>query len=76
MMKKRLQMLNEKIDVSRFMIWFLENFPYSKSVMAESPDLQYRFGFKPGIDKEIRIPVPAVEKIAPKIVPLNELLNF
>jgi predicted glycosyltransferase len=68
--KKRIQMLNEKVDVSRLMIWFLENFPYSRSVMTEQPDIQYRFGLERRVEKEIRIPAPATEKITSKVVTL------
>jgi uncharacterized protein len=30
------QMLNDKIDVSRFMVWFVENYPNSETVMRKS----------------------------------------
>ncbi len=35
--------IGTKIDVTNFMIWFLENFPDSLSIIKENPDYQYRF---------------------------------
>jgi hypothetical protein len=40
---KRKKMLNEKIDVSAFFTWFVENYPESKRIMKENPDYQYHF---------------------------------
>ncbi len=31
------------IDVGSFMIWFVENYPESGSIMSENPNFQYRF---------------------------------
>ena len=39
----RARMLDEKIDVTAFMVWFVENYPQSAQVMRENPDYQYRF---------------------------------
>lgn len=41
--KRREKMLADKIDVTAFMIWFVENYPESVKVMKENPDYQYRF---------------------------------
>lgn len=41
--KKRQKLLNDKIDVSAFFTWFVENYPDSERIMRESPDYQYRF---------------------------------
>lgn len=41
--KRRQKMLNEKIDVTAFMVWFIENYPESVKVMQENPDYQYNF---------------------------------
>lgn len=41
--KRRNRMLKDKIDVTAFMFWFLENYPESVSIMKENPDYQYRF---------------------------------
>ena len=41
--KKRDKMLNDKIDVTAFMVWFVENYPESKSIMLDNPDYQFRF---------------------------------
>lgn len=42
-MEKREKFLSEKIDVSSFFTWFIENYPESKKVMTENPDYQYNF---------------------------------
>ena len=41
--KRRKKMLSEKIDVSPFVVWFVENYPQSVQVMKENPDYQYNF---------------------------------
>lgn len=41
--EKRNVMLNDKIDVSAFFTWFIENYPASRTIMIENPDYQYRF---------------------------------
>ena len=41
--EKREKMLNDKIDVTAFMIWFVENYPESKRIMLDNPDYQFRF---------------------------------
>jgi hypothetical protein len=33
----------EKIDVTAFMVWFIENYPESVKVIKENPDYQHRF---------------------------------
>ena len=43
MMKKRQIMLDEKIDVTAFMVWFVGNYPESVKIMKENPANQYRF---------------------------------
>ena len=40
---KRLKMLQEKIDVTSFIIWFIENYPESHKIMKDNPDYQYNF---------------------------------
>jgi len=40
---RRQLMLNDKIDVTAFYVWFIENYPQSLSVMNENPDYQYNF---------------------------------
>lgn len=37
------QMLDEHIDVTAFLCWFIENFPQSEHIMRQNPDFQYRF---------------------------------
>lgn len=41
--KKRDKMLSEKIDVTSFLVWFIENYPQSVQVIKENPDYQYNF---------------------------------
>jgi len=41
--QKRNKLLSEKIDVTSFLVWFIENWPESFSIMKENPDYQYRF---------------------------------
>ena len=40
---RRKKMLSEKIDYSRFLTWFIENYPDSARIMRENPDYQWRF---------------------------------
>jgi len=37
------KMLKEKIDLSKFIVWFIENYPASISIMKINPDYQYNF---------------------------------
>jgi predicted glycosyltransferase len=41
--RKREKLLNDKIDVTAFMIWFIENYPESFKEMKENPKVQERF---------------------------------
>jgi len=41
--KRKQRMLSDKINVSKFITWFIEEFPNSMQVMRENPDFQYRF---------------------------------
>lgn len=41
--KRRQKMLKEKIDVTAFMVWFIENYPESVKIMKENSDYQYKF---------------------------------
>ncbi|MBK6912289.1 MAG: DUF354 domain-containing protein [Ignavibacteriales bacterium] len=41
--KRRMKMLADKIDVTAFMVWFIENYPESVKVMKENPEYQERF---------------------------------
>jgi predicted glycosyltransferase len=41
--KKRLRMLQDKIDVTDFLVWFIENYPESARIMKEDPGYQERF---------------------------------
>lgn len=41
--QRRKKMLEDKIDVTAFFTWFIENYPESKKIMKENPDYQYKF---------------------------------
>ncbi|MCD4769572.1 MAG: DUF354 domain-containing protein [Bacteroidales bacterium] len=41
--EKRKKMLSDKIDVTSFLVWFVENYPESMKIMKENPNYQYRF---------------------------------
>jgi hypothetical protein len=36
--------LSKKIDITAFMVWFIENYPVSVKILKENPD--YQLGFK------------------------------
>jgi len=38
--KRRMKMLKDKIDVTAFYVWFIENYPDSKQIMKENPNFQ------------------------------------
>lgn len=40
---RRQKMLSDKIDVTAFMVWFIENYPDSAKIMKENPDYQNKF---------------------------------
>jgi len=40
---RRMKMLDDKIDVTAFMVWFIENYPQSFKIMKENPEYQMRF---------------------------------
>lgn len=41
--KRRYQMLEDKIDVTAFFVWFIENYPDSQRIMRDNPNYQLRF---------------------------------
>jgi predicted glycosyltransferase len=41
--KKQNEMLKDKIDVTNFLMWFVENYPESINIMKANPDYQYNF---------------------------------
>ena len=43
---KRSCLVDEKIDVTAYMVWFIENYPESVSLMQENSDFQYTFQTK------------------------------
>lgn len=40
---RRLKMLDDKIDITAFMVWFMENYPVSRDKMKLNPGIQYEF---------------------------------
>lgn len=41
--KRSRKLIADKIDVSAFLIWFMENYPTSFSIISKNPDYQYKF---------------------------------
>jgi len=41
--RRKNNLLKDKIDVTAFMVWFVENYPRSFMEMKEHPEMQYRF---------------------------------
>ena len=41
--KKREKLLKDKIDITAFMVWFIENYPESLEEFKRNPEIQYRF---------------------------------
>lgn len=41
--KRRQNMLKDKIDVTSFLVWFVENYPESYCIMRKTPDYQHNF---------------------------------
>ena len=41
--KKSELMIADKIDVTSFLVWFIEQYPQSIKIMKENPDYQYNF---------------------------------
>lgn len=41
--RKRERLLKEKIDITAFMVWFIENYPESLEEFRANPDVQWRF---------------------------------
>jgi len=41
--ERKKEMLKDKIDLTAFFTWFIENYPQSERVMKESPDYQFKF---------------------------------
>jgi uncharacterized protein len=42
-MKRREVMLADKIDVTAFLVWYIENYPKSVSILNQEPEYQLRF---------------------------------
>lgn len=41
--QRRRKMLSEKIDVTAFFTWFIENYPASRKIMKDNPEYQWQF---------------------------------
>ncbi len=41
--RRRMVMLRDKINVTSFFVWFIENYPASKDILKNDPSYQYRF---------------------------------
>jgi len=42
-LKYRKSLLEEKIDVTAFLVWFVETYPESETILRKNPDYQYNF---------------------------------
>ena len=43
-LRKRLDVLKDKIDICSFMKWFFEEYPESLKIFRRNPDIQYSLG--------------------------------
>ena len=41
--KRREKLLDDKIDLTAFMVWFIQNYPESQKIMKENPQYQDKF---------------------------------
>jgi hypothetical protein len=41
--KKRKKLLKDKIDLTKFLVWFIENYPNSHKIIKENPDYLHKF---------------------------------
>lgn len=41
--ERRMKMLEDKIDVTSFFVWFIENYPESSKIMKADPESQFQF---------------------------------
>jgi predicted glycosyltransferase len=41
--EKRKKILNDNIDITAFMVWFIENYPESFAIIKKDPQYQFRF---------------------------------
>lgn len=41
--KRRRKMISEKIDITAFIVWLIENYPESVKIMKNNPDYQFNF---------------------------------
>jgi predicted glycosyltransferase len=41
--KRKQKLLHDKIDITAFMVWYIENYPESFKEMKQNPEMQYKF---------------------------------
>ena len=41
--ERRQKMLNNKIDVTAFLTWYIKDYPQSRDIMKQNPNFQYKF---------------------------------
>jgi len=41
--EKRQKLISDKIDITEFMVWYIENYPQSFKKMKDNPETQYKF---------------------------------
>jgi predicted glycosyltransferase len=71
-LKRRIEMLKDKIDYNRFLNWYIEKYPLSKSIMTQNPAYQMNFASVPRIEIGIKKPVEQSEKNPLKVITLNQ----
>jgi len=47
--KRKDKMLEDKIDVTAFLVWFVENYPESFRIMKRNKDFQFKFKLQNGV---------------------------
>jgi len=52
--RRRQKLLNDKIDVTNFMVWFVENYPDSVRIMQANPDFRSNFNAANGAPQVLR----------------------
>lgn len=49
--QRRKKMLADKIDVTKFLVWFIESYPKSIEIINNDPEYQYKFNFRSGLER-------------------------
>jgi predicted glycosyltransferase len=71
--KRRIEMLKDKIDFNRFLIWFIEKYPLSRFTMEQNPSYQMNFASEPLIETGIKKLVEQKGKVHSKSIIVNQV---